>query len=94
MPGSSPSTSATTCSPVNPSARLCGTGGHFLFVCKTNSHPAIEEYHTGIPVDERIAKVRCGKKWTTYRYQWLQGLPLRGDATVMNVNWLMIDTKR
>ena len=29
------------------------TGGHFLFVCKPDSHPAIEEYRTGISLDEQ-----------------------------------------
>ena len=29
------------------------TGGHFLFVCKPDSHLAIEEYRTGISLDEQ-----------------------------------------
>jgi hypothetical protein len=28
---------------------------------------------------------------TTYRYQWLCDVPLRGDAKAMTVNWLMIE---
>ena len=65
---------------------------HFLFVCKPDSHPAIEEFRTGIKLDELIRKVRRGKKWTTYRYQWLCDVPLRGDAKAIIVNWLMIET--
>ena len=69
------------------------SGGHFLFVCKPDSYPTIEEYRTGIPLDERIEKLRRGKKWMTYRYQWLCDVPLRGDASAMAVNWLMIEIR-
>ena len=59
---------------------------HFLFVCKPDSHPAIEEFHTGIKLDALTRRVRRGKQWATYRYQWL-----RGDAKAMTVNWLIIE---
>ena len=67
------------------------TGGHFLFVCKPDSHKAIEEFRTGIRLDERIDRFRSGKKWVAHRYQWLSGVPLRGDEKAMTVNWLMIE---
>ena len=41
----------------------------FLFVCKPDSHPAIEEFRAGIRLDELTRKVRRGKQWATYRYQ-------------------------
>ena len=69
------------------------TGGHFLFVCKPDSHPAIEEYRTGIPLDERTDRFKRGKKWVTHRCQWLCDVPLRGDANAMIVNWLMIEIR-
>lgn len=67
------------------------TGAHFLFVCKPDSHKAIEEFRAGIVLDERIDRVRRGKKWFTHRYRWLSGVPLRGDATAIDVNWLTIE---
>ena len=66
-------------------------GGHFLFVCKPDSHKAIEEFRVGIRLDERIDRIRIGKKWVSHRYQWLSGVPLRGDEKAMTVNWLMIE---
>ena len=66
-------------------------GAHFLFVCKPDSHPAIEEFRTGIVLDELLQRVRRGKQWTTYRYQWLCDVPLRGDAKAINVNWFTIE---
>ena len=62
-------------------------GGHFLFVCKPDSHQAIEEFRAGIPLDTLSVRTRRGKKWTTYRYQWLCDVPLRGDADAIKVNW-------
>jgi hypothetical protein len=52
---------------------------------------AIEEFRAGITLDERIDRIRRGKKWVTYRYQWLSGVPLRGDEKAMAVNSLMIE---
>jgi hypothetical protein len=40
---------------------------------------------------ERIDRVRNGKKWLARRYQWLDGVPLRGDDKAMKVNWLTIE---
>jgi hypothetical protein len=36
-------------------------GGHFLFVCKPESHKTIEEFRADITLDERIDRVRNGK---------------------------------
>jgi hypothetical protein len=69
------------------------TGGHFLFVCKPDSHKAIEDFRAGIGLDELTQKVRRGKRWVTHRYQWLCGVPLRGDAKAITVNWLAIEIR-
>jgi hypothetical protein len=61
-------------------------GGHFLFVCKPESHKAIEEFRVGTTLDERVDRVRTGEKWITRRYQWLSNVPLRGDEKAMTVN--------
>jgi hypothetical protein len=66
-------------------------GGHFLFVCKPDSRPAIEEFRAGLPLDTLTERTRRGKKWTTYRYQWLCDVPLRGDAEAIDVNWLTVE---
>lgn len=72
---------------------VLATGGHFLFVCKPDSHPAIEEFRQGIKADEMVEKVRRGKQWATYRYKWLSDVPLRGDAAAIDVNWLSIEIR-
>ena len=67
------------------------TDGHFIFVCKPDSHPAIEEFRTGIVLEQKIERQRRGKQWITHTFQWLNGVPLRGDAKAITVNWLMIE---
>ena len=66
-------------------------GGHFLFVCKPTSHPAIEEYRANIELAELKQRIKRGRDWFTYRYRWMSEVPLRGDAEAMIVNWLMIE---
>ena len=65
------------------------SGGYFLFVCKPDSHKAIEECRAGIVLDELTQKVGRGKQWVTHCYQWLRDVPLRGDADAIAVNWLI-----
>ena len=66
-------------------------GGHFLFVCKPDSHPAIEDFLTGIVPETLSKQVRTGKKRVTYRYRWLNDVPLRGDEKSITVNWFAIE---
>ncbi|WP_048710388.1 hypothetical protein [Microvirga massiliensis] len=67
------------------------TGGHFLCVCKPDSHPTIQEYLTGIDLLEQVARVKRGRERVTHRYRWLCAVPLRGDDTALNVNWFSIE---
>ena len=66
-------------------------GRHFLFVCKPASHPTIEEYRMGVRLDELKQRIKRGRDWFTYRYQWMSAVPLRDDIDALNVNRLMIE---
>jgi hypothetical protein len=70
---------------------VLAAGGHFLFVCKPDSHPAIEDFRAGIDLDTLTERVRRGKKWTTWRYRWLNDAPLRGDEKAIAVNWFDVE---
>jgi hypothetical protein len=70
---------------------VLAAGGHFLFVCKPDSHPAIEDFLAGIKPEALTEPVRRGKKRTTYQYRWLNGVPLRGDEKAILVNWFGIE---
>ena len=57
---------------------VLAAGGHFVFVRKLDSHPVIADFRAGIKPVTLTEQVWRGKKRTTYRYRWLNGVPLRG----------------
>jgi hypothetical protein len=83
-------------------------GGHFLFVRKPDSHPAIEDFLTGVTLETLIdqgatrtdaarggrpAPLRRGRKRAVFRYRWLNDVPLRGDEKSITVNWLGVEIR-
>ncbi len=70
---------------------MLAAGGHFLFVCKPDSHPAIEDILTGIKSETLTGQVQRGSKRTTFRYRWLNDVPLRGDEKSILVNWFSVE---
>lgn len=66
-------------------------GGHFLFVCKPDSHPTVQEYLTGIALPEHVERHKDGRARFVYRYRWLADVPLRDGADALAVNWLSIE---
>ena len=68
---------------------VLATGAYFLFVCKRDSHKTLYEYVEGAPLEERsVTERRPGNLSRTYRYRWIEGVPLRDGKDAMNVNWL------
>ncbi len=65
--------------------------GHFLFVCKPDSHVTLQEYLTGIELPERSEWISQGRHRYRYRYRWLNGVPLRDGDDALDVNWLEIE---
>ena len=45
----------------------------------------------GVRLDELKQRIKRGRDWFTYRYQWMPEVPLRGDTDALTVNWLMIE---
>jgi len=70
---------------------VLATKGHFLFVCKPDSHQTIQEYLSGIELPEHVERVKQPKGRFTHRYRWLCQVPLRGDDMALLVNWLSIE---
>jgi hypothetical protein len=65
------------------------TGADFLFVCKKDSHKTLYEYVDGAPLAEHtVIERRPGKRSLTYRYRWIEAVPLRDGKGALNVNWL------
>jgi hypothetical protein len=67
------------------------TGADFLFVCKKDSHKTLYEYVEGAPLDERtVTERKPGNRSLTYRYRWIEGVPLRDGKDALTVNWLAV----
>lgn len=68
---------------------VLATGADFLFVVKKDGHKTLYEYVDGAPLDQRtVTERRPGKRSLTYRYRWIEGVPLRDGKDALTVNWL------
>ena len=72
---------------------VLAAGGHFLFTCKSTTHPLIQEYLTGVPLPSRTVKVKRGRETFTHRFRWMTGVPLRDSKDALTVNWLEIEIR-
>jgi hypothetical protein len=70
---------------------VLAAGGHFLFVCKPDSHATIREYLTGIALPTHVERRKHGRQGFVYRYRWLSAVPLRDGKDALSVNWLSIE---
>ena len=46
---------------------------------------------TGIKPETLTEQVQCGRKRTTFRYRWLNDVPLRGNEKSRLVNWFSVE---
>jgi hypothetical protein len=70
---------------------VLATGADFLFVCKKDGHKTLHEFVDGAPLAERtVIERRPGKRSLTYRYRWIEAVPLRDGKDARAVNWLAV----
>ena len=74
-------------------AAIQQTGGNFILTCKPSSHQTVTEYLLGARLEEHRETVCKRGKRTTTIYRWLSGVPLRGTADAIPVNWFSIETR-
>jgi hypothetical protein len=75
------------CQPV--AAAVLATQADFLFVCKPDSHKTLDEFLQGIDMEELTAIERKpGKRTSTYRFRWIENVPLRDGKEPLQVNWI------
>ena len=67
---------------------VLASGGHFLFVCKPESHKTLHEYLAGIHLPTRSEMVRHGKKRACHSWRWMENVPIRDGGDALMVNWL------
>jgi len=67
------------------------TGADFLLVCKQDNHKTLYEFLRGADLEHHAAVERKpGKRTTTYRYRWIEGVPLRDGEDALKVNWIAL----
>ena len=67
---------------------ILASGGHFLFVCKPDSHKTLYEYLTGVEMACLSKPVKRGKQRATHAWRWLNAVPIRDGEDALMVNWL------
>lgn len=67
-------------------------GGDLLFVCKEDSHKTLYEFLRGIaPQQHTVTERRMGGRTRTYRYSWVEDVPLRDGKDAPNAHWLRVE---
>ena len=66
---------------------MLATGADFLFVCKKDNHKTLYEFLQGAALQQHtVTERRPGRRTTTYRYRWLEHVPLRDGEDALQVN--------
>ena len=72
---------------------VLAAGGHFIFVCKPDSHTLVQEYIAGVRLPILNVAVKRGARRFTYRYRWLNDVPLRDGKDALLVNWFEMEIR-
>ncbi len=63
-------------------------GGDFIFTCKETSHKALVDFISGAGLERHEEKVRKRATFETFRYRWIENVPIRDGKDALNVNWI------
>jgi hypothetical protein len=74
------------CQPV--AQMVASNGDDFLFTCKPGSHKALYDFINGAELNRHDEKIRKRNTTETFRYRWIEAVPLREGKDAMLVNWI------
>jgi hypothetical protein len=74
------------CHPV--AKRITDAGGDFLFTAKETSHKALYDFIDGAQLSRHEEKVRRRATKETFRYRWIEAVPIRDGEDALLVNWI------
>jgi len=77
------------CQPI--AKMVTDNGGDFVLTCKENSHKALYDFIDGAEPNRHEEKVRKRNTRETFRYRWIQAVPLRDGKDAMEVTWIAFD---
>jgi hypothetical protein len=70
---------------------ITNAGDDFIFTCKPTSHKTLYEFIKGAELSRHEEKVRRRNKKETFRYRWIEAVPLRDGKDAILVNWMGFD---
>ncbi len=82
------------CHPV--AKMVADAGDDFIFTCKEASHKALYDFIDGAQLSRHEEKVRRRAAKETFRYRWIEAVPIREGKDAMLVNWIgfeIVDAK-
>ena len=82
------------CQPV--AGMVIDAGGDFIFTAKESSHKTLYEFIVGAELSRHQEKTRRRNTTDTFRYRWIEAVPLRDGKDAMLVNWIgceIVDAK-
>jgi len=71
-------------------------GDDFIFTCKPTSHKALYDFIDGAEPFRHEEKVRRRATKETFRYRWIEAVPIRDGKDALLVNWIgfeIVDAK-
>ena len=66
-------------------------GADFIFTCKPTSHRALYDFIDGTELRRHEGKVRRRNTKETFRYRWIEAVPLRDGKDAILVNWICFE---
>jgi hypothetical protein len=63
-------------------------GDDFIFTCKATSHKALYDFIDGAELSRRVEKIRRRNAKETFRYRWIEAVPIRDGKDALLVNWI------
>jgi hypothetical protein len=82
------------CQPV--AGMVTDAGDDFIFTAKESSHKTLYEFIAGAELSRHQEKNRRRNTTDTFRYRWIEAVPLRDGKDAMLVNWIgfeIVDAK-
>jgi hypothetical protein len=74
------------CHPVG--KMVTDAGDDFIFTCKETSHKALYDFIDGAELSRHEEKVRRRNTKETFRYRWIEAVPIREGKDALLVNWI------
>jgi hypothetical protein len=74
------------CQPIG--KMVTDAGDDFIFKCKATSHKVLYDFIDGVELSRHEEKTRRRNAKETFRYRWIEAVPIRDGNDALLVNWI------